>query len=64
MAEARNQADSMIYVAEKSLREHGDRVPEHIRNDVNVKVEALRNVMNGEDIARIRRATEELSLAV
>ena len=64
LAEARNQADSMIYVAEKSLREHGDRVPEHIRNDVNVKVEALRNVMNGEDIARIRRATEELSLAV
>ncbi len=64
IVEARNQADSMIYVAEKSLREHGDRVPEHIRSNVNAKIEALRNVMNSDDIARIRRATEELSIAV
>jgi len=62
--EIRNQADSAIYVAEKSLRDQGDRVPEHVRSNVNAKIEALRSALSGQDVERIRRATQDLNIAV
>ncbi len=62
--EIRNQADSAIYVAEKSLRDQGDRVPEHVRSNVNAKIEALRSALGGQDVERIRRATQDLNIAL
>jgi len=59
--EARNVADSAIYAAEKLLREQGDKVPGHLRSDVNARIEALRKAMEGSDVAAIRRRTDELS---
>jgi molecular chaperone DnaK len=63
-AEARNAADSAIYVAERTLREQGEKVPAHIRSDVESKVSALRTALQGKDVAEIRRRTQELSWAV
>jgi molecular chaperone DnaK len=62
--ETRNQADSMIYVAEKTLRDQGDKAPEHVRSDVNAKIEALRSAMNTNDMDFIRRATQDLNVAL
>jgi len=62
--EARNRADSMIYTAEKALRDLGDQVPDHIRRDVETKVEALRKALEGRDVSEIRRRTQELGQAV
>jgi molecular chaperone DnaK len=62
--EARNQADTAIYSAEKFLREQGDKVPAGARADVEAKMKALRNVLDGDDVGAIRRRSDELRQAV
>jgi len=63
LVEARNIADSLIYQTEKVLREHGDRINESLKSDIQRKIEDLRQAMAGEDIGRIRTATDELARA-
>jgi len=63
LAEARNQADSLIYSVEKSLRELGDKVPENLKKEVEDKIAALRKAMEGEDVDAIRKASDELTQA-
>jgi molecular chaperone DnaK len=63
-AEARNDADSAIYVAEKTLREQGENVPDEAKSDVESKVAALRTALQGKDIDAIRRMTQELGQTV
>jgi len=63
-AEARNDADSAVYVAEKTLREQGEKVPANVRSDVESKVSALRTALQGKDVNEIRRRTQELGMAV
>ncbi len=63
-AEARNDADSAIYKAEKALREQGEKVPADVRSDVESKVAALRTALQGKDMNEIRRMTQELDMAV
>ncbi|PMP67023.1 MAG: molecular chaperone DnaK [Thermodesulfobacterium geofontis] len=63
LAEARNQADSLIYSVEKTLRELGDKVPEYLRKEVEEKINELKKVMEGEDINAIRKASDELTQA-
>ena len=64
LAEVRNQADTLIYQAEKSLRELGDGVPLNDRNRIEAQINDLRQAMSGEDLARIRRLTEALQQMV
>uniref|UniRef100_A0A7V4JPD7 Chaperone protein DnaK n=1 Tax=Thermodesulfobacterium geofontis TaxID=1295609 RepID=A0A7V4JPD7_9BACT len=63
LAEARNQADSLIYSVEKTLRELGDKVSESLRKEVEEKITELKKVMEGEDINAIRKASDELTQA-
>jgi molecular chaperone DnaK len=58
--ETRNAADSLVYQAEKSLRDLGDRVPADVRSDVEGKIAALKSAMQGTDTSAMRRASEEL----
>ncbi len=62
--EIRNHADSLVYAAEKSLRELGDKVPESVKDDVEAKVQAVRDALAGSDVDRIKRATDELGTAM
>jgi len=62
--EARNNADSMAYTGEKTLRDLGDKVPASVRGDVEAKVKAVRDALQGKDVDLIRRRTQELSTAV
>jgi len=59
--DTRNQADSLAYSAERTLREHGDRIPPDLRNEVEGKIAALRSALQGQDVDYIRRATDDLS---
>jgi len=63
LAEARNQADSLIYSVEKTLKELGDKVSDALRKEVEQKIAELKKVMEGEDINAIRRASDELTQA-
>jgi molecular chaperone DnaK len=64
LAEARNQADNLIYQAEKSLRELGDGVPLTDRSRIEAQINDLRQAMSTEDLARIRQLTEALQQMV
>ena len=61
--QARNEADTLIYQVEKSLRELGDKVPAADRGRVEDKIKSLREVMSGDDAGRIRRTMDELQQA-
>ena len=62
--EARNEADSMAYSAEKTLTELGDKVPADVKADVEGKVKAVRDALAGNDIESIRAASATLSQAL
>ncbi len=62
--ETKNIAEAMIYTAEKSLRDQGDKIPADIKADVEAKVTELKKVKDGTDVAGIKKATEELSSAM
>lgn len=62
--ETRNMADSAIYSAEKLMKEQDDKVPEEAKRKVEVKIEAVKKSLEGEDINTIRQATAELSGAI
>ncbi|MFQ6016136.1 MAG: molecular chaperone DnaK [Anaerolineae bacterium] len=59
--EARNNADSLAYTAEKTLRELGDKVPADVRSDVESKVAAVRTALQGQDVNAIRQRSQELA---
>ena len=61
--EARNQADSLVYSTERTLREHGDKVPAEDKQAIESALNELREALKGEDIARIKRAREKLTRA-
>jgi molecular chaperone DnaK len=63
LAEARNAADNIAYQAEKALRELGDKVPANDRQQIESKIQSLRETMTGEDLNQIKRQTEELQQA-
>ncbi len=62
--DVRNQADSLAYNAEKTLREHGDKVSAELKTEVEEKVAAVRLAMGGDDIAATRDAIEQLSASM
>ena len=64
LIEVRNNADNAAYTAEKLLRDSGDKIDDAVKNDINDKIVKLRETMNGEDTAVIRKQTEELGQAV
>jgi molecular chaperone DnaK len=64
LIEVRNNADNAAYTAEKLLRDSGDKIDDTVKTDINDKIAKLRETMNGEDTAAIRKQTEELGQAV
>ena len=61
--EVRNQADNLIYTVEKNLRESGDKLSSETRAQVENALNALREAMNKDDIADIRRKMDDLQNA-
>jgi molecular chaperone DnaK len=60
-AEARNNADTLIHTAEKSLTDAGDKVSAEIKAGVQTKIDALKTIRTGTDTEAIKKATDELS---
>ena len=61
--EVRNQADQMVYQAEKTLSEVGDKVPESEKTPIQAGIDKLKETLKGEDTDAIKAATEELTQA-
>ncbi len=64
LAEARNEADTLVYTAEKSLREYGDKLSESEKKDVEDALEKCKKVKDtSTDVAEIKSAIENLTRA-
>jgi molecular chaperone DnaK len=63
LAEARNSADSLAYQTEKALNELGDKVEAGERETITRKITELRAALEGEDLASIKRMSEDLQNA-
>jgi len=64
--EARNNADSLAYTADKTLQDLGDKVPEDIKTEVEGKIAEVRTELEQEtiDAARLRELTDSLSTSL
>lgn len=59
--EVKNQAESMIYVAEKGLRDAGEKVPAELKESIEKKIAVLKEAKEKDDAEQIKNATQELS---
>ena len=59
-AEVRNNADTLVYQTEKLLREHGDKISDEEREEVDGKMSVLKTELESDDLDAIRGATEAL----
>jgi molecular chaperone DnaK len=64
LIEARNNADNTAYAAEKAIREFGDKVPTEVRSEIEAKVAETKSAAQGEDVEKIKSATEALGQAI
>ena len=64
LVELQNTADQMVYQAEKALKDHGEKVSEDIKKNVQEKIEALKIARNGTHAGAIKTASESLSSAL
>ncbi len=60
LIEARNNADNMAYAAEKSIKEHSDKIPPQLKSEIELLVSDLRLKVQGSDVAEITAATRAL----
>jgi molecular chaperone DnaK len=63
LADARNQAETLVYTTEKSLGEHRESLDEETIKTIEERIEALKGVVDGEDVSAIRTKSEELMQA-
>jgi molecular chaperone DnaK len=61
--ETRNQADSLVYSTERTLAEHGSKLPEADRKAVDEALAETKEALKSEDVARIQAAQEKLTRA-
>ncbi|HDG97755.1 MAG: molecular chaperone DnaK [Deltaproteobacteria bacterium] len=63
LVDARNNADSLIYTTEKSLKEVEDKVDEATKDNIKQAIERLKKAMEGDNVDEIKRLTDELTQA-
>ncbi len=59
--EVRNQADTLIYTAEKTLSDAGDKLNDDDKKPINDAVAALKEKKDSEDVEEIKKLTEDLN---
>ena len=58
--EVRNQADSLAYSTEQTLKELGDKVPADVKKETEDAVAATKKALDGTDVDAIKAASEKL----
>ncbi len=61
LAEARNEAESLVYLAEKTLKEAGDKAPADLKESIQKRAEDLKKVKDGNETEKIKSAVADLS---
>ncbi|MHB1013829.1 MAG: molecular chaperone DnaK [Desulfurivibrionaceae bacterium] len=63
LVETKNQADSMMYATEKSMKDLGDKVDSETKNKVQVEIDSLKKLMESDDVEAIKKGLESLTQA-
>jgi molecular chaperone DnaK len=63
LIEARNSGDSIAYQTEKTLNELGEKVPDNERQNIQDKINALREALQSDDINHIKELSDDLQNA-
>ncbi len=58
-----NQADSLAYAAEKSLKEYGDKISQGERAEIETKLNDLRSAIQSKNFELVKKGTDELTKA-
>jgi molecular chaperone DnaK len=62
-AEAKNNAESLIHTTERQLAEHGDKVDEAVKSEIEDEVAEAKSAVESEDVDRMNTATQALAQA-
>lgn len=62
--DARNQADTLIFTSEKTLKDAGDKVKQDDREDVEKKIKALKDILESGSKDELEAKTKDLSEAI
>ncbi|OGF88618.1 molecular chaperone DnaK, partial [Candidatus Giovannonibacteria bacterium RIFCSPLOWO2_02_FULL_43_54] len=62
--EAKNRADTLVYTAEKALKDAGDKIEQGIKDEIQAKIDELKKVKDTNDVAAIKTAEEALSKTI
>ena len=60
-AEAKNQAESLIHSTEQQLKEHGDKVDESLKSEIEAAVAEAKTAVEGGDTDAIKAKAEALA---
>src|SRR6059036_2869924 len=60
LADAKNQAEALVYATEKSLKEHRESLEEAEASTIEGRIMELKQALDGEDVAGIRAKTDAL----
>jgi molecular chaperone DnaK len=63
LIDARNEADQRIWMVEKTLKEHGDKIKDADKAPIQSAIEKVKQAASGTDVAAIKRAVYELMQA-
>ena len=58
--EAKNESDSVLYMTEKALKEHGDKISQDERLAVDRAIIGLKDALKGDDVEKIKKAKDEV----
>lgn len=61
LIEAKNQADSLVYTTEKSMKDMGDKISSQDKERIQREIDAVKKTLEGNDVAKIKEASQKLS---
>jgi molecular chaperone DnaK len=64
LIDIRNQADNVIYSVEKTLKDYGEKISFEERSEIGKKIEELKKLKDGNDVAAIKQAIDDVQQSV
>jgi molecular chaperone DnaK len=60
-AETKNEADALVFRAEKALADHKEKIPAQLASEIQSRIDAVKKALQGGDLIQIKAATSELN---
>lgn len=62
--DTKNEADSIAYASEKTLKEYGDKVGKEVKDKIEEKINELKESMKSDDVEKIKKSIEDVKHAL